>query len=71
MQLSIIALLAAISTTVSAAPVDGGMSLATMDNVLVARTSHPAEVCCPEGKTTNCKPCESKLFYICLSCSCN
>jgi hypothetical protein len=71
MQLSIIALLAAISTTVSAAPVDGGMSLANMDNVLVARTSYSDKVCCPGGKKNNCNPCDSKLLYACPSCSCN
>jgi hypothetical protein len=62
MQLNIIALLAAISTAVSAAPVDGDVSPALMDNVLVARTSPPTKMCCQNGKTTDCDPCESELF---------
>jgi hypothetical protein len=71
MQLNIIVLLAAISTAVSAAPVDGGVSPAIMDNALVARTSPPAEYCCKKGKEEKCKRCDSKLSYICLSCSRN
>jgi hypothetical protein len=76
MQLNIIALLAAISTAVSAAPVDGGVSPAIMDNALVVRTT-PDKLCCPErtgvagGTVGNCKACESESFYICSSCSCN
>jgi hypothetical protein len=70
MQLNIIALLAAISTAVSAAPVDGGVSPAIMDNVLVARTN-PDKFCCPMVKDPKCTPCEGKLLYICPSCSCD
>jgi hypothetical protein len=70
MQLNIIALLAAISTAVSAAPVDGGVSPAIMDNVLVARTT-PDKVCCPKGEKTKCNPCGSKSLYVCSSCSCD
>jgi hypothetical protein len=62
MQLNIIALLAAISTAVSAAPVDGGVSPAVMDNVLVARNSPAGEYCCPMNGKTPCEPCRSKLL---------
>jgi hypothetical protein len=68
MQLNIIALLAAISTAVSAAPVDGGISPAIMDNALVARTT-PGKLCCIKGSTDNCKACEGELFNIYSSCS--
>jgi hypothetical protein len=71
MQLNIIALLAAISTAVSAAPVDGDVSPAIMDNVLVARTNYDT-MCCMQGETLHsCKACDSELFYICPSCSCD
>jgi hypothetical protein len=71
MQLNIIALLAAISTAVSAAPVDGGVSPAIMDNVLVARNPSSAAACCPGSGVTKCNLCKGKFFYICPSRSFN